>query len=210
MTFPSATLPLNTSVCSLSINNVTTTVGCGLTGYTFTVTTNSSSINGGDTFSLSFSNIRNPLSFASLSGFSSTSRSSNNLYLYSSGSSTNSLQNTIPTKFKNITYQYSPQQLNQPVSLRINFQLSQSTLMPAYLLISIDTYFSVATLACSSFINFVGNCTPVSSNTLKVAGSFNNSVMGISISGFSSKVTVGASSTFSSLASFDSSEGKID
>jgi hypothetical protein len=174
------------------------------------VTSISSIITGGTTFNIVFSTIRNPFSFANLTGISTLTKSANTLYSYSTSTTTNGLQNNVPTSFANITYQYSPQQLNQSVVLQVSFQLSQYTLMPAYFLLSIDTYFSVSSLTCSSFINFIGSCTPISSNTLKIAGTFNNSVMGLTVGGFSSQLTAPSSTTYTTLASFDSNNGKID
>jgi len=210
VTFPTAAPPQNSSLCNFIYQGTTTPVGCTLSGYTFTLTTNSTVVTSGDTFSFSFTNIRNPLSFTALSGISTLTKTANGLYSYSSGSCTNNLQNTVPTSFKNINYQYSPRQLNQSITLQLNFQLSQYTLMPSYILLSIDTYFTVGTLSCGSFVNFVATCSSVSSNTIKISGSFNNSVMGITISGFSSQLTTPATSTYTTLASFDSSDGKID
>lgn len=65
-------------------------------------------------------------------------------------------------------------------------------------------------LSCSSFIDFSASCTSISSNSLKVSGSFNNSVMGFTVTGFTSPSFVPPSTTYTVLNSFDSSGFKID
>jgi len=174
------------------------------------VTSIASAIAAGTSFSLTLTNIRNPYSFTSVTGFSATTKTANNLYLYSTGTSSTSLQNTVATPFTSISYSYSPRQFNASVSLQLSFELSQYSLMPTYLLLSIDTYFTVGTLSCSSFMNFIGTCSNVSSNTIRIDGTFNNSVMGLAVSGFNSPNAAPSGSTYTTLASFDSSAGKID
>lgn len=136
-----------------------TSVACSLTGNTFKVISFSNIIPAGIPFSLSFTNIRNPYSFAPLTGFQATSKTSNDAHFYSRGPNTNILSNTIPTAFNMISYTYAPQQLSSALSLTIIFQLSQFIVMPQYLLISIDPYFTVGTLSCNSFVDFSGFCT---------------------------------------------------
>lgn len=82
--------------------------------------------------------------------------------------------------------------------------------MPTYLLLSVDTYFTVSTLTCSAFANFVGTCSNVSTHTLRIDGTFNNSVMGLTVGGFSSPNAAPSGSTYTTLASFDVTAGKID
>lgn len=95
--FPSSLLPQATSTCSISYQNVTTIVACGLTGSTFKVFGINTVILAGTSFSIIFTNVRNALSFNPISGFTVTTKTANNLYFYSSGSSTNSISNTIPS-----------------------------------------------------------------------------------------------------------------
>lgn len=210
VTFPANAVPQSNSTCSMTYNSATQIVGCTLSSSTFTVTSISSIIAAGTTFSISFTNIRNPLSFTALSGFSVATKSANSLYDYSTGTSSSSLQNTVATSFSNISYTYSPRQLNQPIDLELTFQLSQYTLLPSYILLSIDTYFVEGTLSCGSFINFIGSCLNISTNTVKITGTFNNSVMGLTLSGFSSQSTPPTGTTYTTLASFDATDGKID
>ena len=82
--------------------------------------------------------------------------------------------------------------------------------MPSYILVTIDPYFVIGTLTATSFANNFTSWSPISSNTLKVVGPFNNSVVGIGISGFTSKTTAPSTATYTTFASFDSSDGKID
>lgn len=214
VTFPSSLQPQASSLCTLNYAGNSTGVACGYTASTntFKVVSISNNIAGGTTFSITFSNVRNALSFAPVSGFSAITKSSLDLYFYSSGSSTNAVSNSIPTPFASITYQYLPAQLAANVSLQLTFQLSQYTLMPGSLLISIDSYFTANNLSCSSFVDFLGNCSVVAStsNTLRISGSFNSSVMGLTISGFSSPSTVPSAASFTTVASFDAAGHKID
>lgn len=106
--FPSSLLPQPSSTCSINYLG-TTTVACGFISNTFRVFSITTAIAGGATFSITFTNIRNALSFAPVSGFQVTTKSSGDLYFYSSSSSTNSVSNSIPTQFAALTYQYSPQ-----------------------------------------------------------------------------------------------------
>lgn len=119
--FPSSAVPQPNSTCSMLYNSVTSAVICSLTGSTFTVTSIPSVISAGSTFALSFTNIRNPYSFTTLPPISTTSRSANNLYLYSTGPTTNTLQTTTATAFKSISYTYSPRILNSAVDLVVSF-----------------------------------------------------------------------------------------
>lgn len=212
--FPSSLLPQATSICSLTYVGVTTVVACGFTAATntFKVVSLNSTIAAGTSFSLTFTNVRNALSFAPVFGFTTTTKTALDLYFYSSGSSTNSVTNSVPTQFASISYQYLPAQLNTAVSLQVSFQLSQYTLMPASLLISIDPYFTGGNLSCSSFVDFVGSCSAVSSttNTLRITGSFNNSVMGLTVSGFKSPTNSPSTASYTTLGSFDSLGYKID
>lgn len=210
VTFPSATQVQNNSACSISYNGATSNVSFTSSGNVLTITTPNYIINAGDLFTLIFTNIRNPLSFTTLTNIITTTYTSTGLYSYSSGATTNNMSNTISTTFKNISYTYSPRQLNQSINLQVYFTFSQFTLMPSYILISIDPYFTIGTLAFTSFANNFTNWTIVSSNTLKVTGSFNNSVVGIGISGFSSPTTAPSTATHTTFASFDSNDGKID
>jgi hypothetical protein len=210
VTFPARVQPNTNSTCSLTYNSATSTVACSLSGQIFTVTSIPSAIAGGTPFSLAFTNIRNPYSFTSLTGFASVTKTANNLYIYSSGTSPTILQNTVATPFTSITYSYSPRQFGTTVTLQLSFEFSQYTVIPSYLLLSVDTYFTVGVLTCSSFLNFIGTCSNVSSNTIRIDGTFNNSVMGLTVGGFSSPNAAPSGSTFTTLASFDSSAGKID
>lgn len=164
----------------------------------------------GTSFTITFTNIRNALSFSPISGFVVTTKTSTNLYSYSSGTSTGSVSNSIPSQFTTLSYLYTPQQLNASVALQLTFQFSQYLLMPGYIQVSIDGYFSVNALTCSAFIDFAGNCTAISSNTIRITGSFNNSVMGFTIGGFSSQSYVPPTTTYSVLNTFDASGFKID
>ena len=145
-----------------------------------------------------------------MGGFTITTKTFNDLYFYSTGSTTNTLSNNIATSFTTLTGTYTPRELNTAISLQLNFQFSTNNLLPTYLLLSIDSYFNVGTLSCTSFLNFVGNCSSISSNTLRIDGSFNNSVMGMTIDGFTSTTSAPTGTTFTTLASFDASDGKID
>lgn len=209
--FPSSLQPQASSGCSITYTT-TDSVACGFTAgtNTFKVVSIATTILGGMTFSITFTNIRNALSFAPVSGFTVTTKSSLDLYFYSSSVSTNSVSNTIPTQFSSITYQYSPQQLSTSVSLQVTFQLSQYILIPASLQISIDTYFTATNLSCSAFIDFIGTCTILTANTIRVAGSFNNSVMGLTVTGFSSPNVIPPTLTYTTLNTFDAAGFKID
>ena len=169
-----------------------------------------SAIVAGTNFVLTFTNIRNPLSFAPLSGFSATTKTSNDVYFYSSSSSTNTLSNNVPTDFASLSHTYSPQQLDTAITLQLTFTLSQSTLMPGHLQITIDPYFTAGALTCSAFVDFTGSCSVLANDTLRVDGSFNNSVMGLTVEGFSAPTTAPSTSTFAAINSFDSSGFKID
>jgi hypothetical protein len=211
VTFPSTLLPSSlTSTCSITYQGISTTVPCGITGNTFKIYSIASSIAGGTSFSITFTNIRNALSASPINGFSATTKTATDLYYYSSGSSLNSISNTIPSQFTSLSYLYTPQQLNSSMSLQLTFQLSQYSLMPGYLQISIDSYFTVTSLSCISFIDFAGNCSSISTNTIKVTGNFNDSVMGLTVTGFSSPNSVPSTTTYSVLNTFDSSGYKID
>ena len=210
--FPASLLPQVSSACSMTYAGATSNIACVFVAgtNTFRVISLPASIAAGTAFSITFNNVRNALSFAPISGFVATTKTANDLYFYSSSSSTNSVSNTVPTQFAALNYQYSPQQLNTAVSLQVTFQLSQYTLMPASLQISIDTYFSATNLTCSAFIDFAATCTSLSANTLRITGSFNNSVMGFTVSGFASPSTAPATASFSTLNSFDAGGFKID
>ena len=82
--------------------------------------------------------------------------------------------------------------------------------MPSYLLITIDPYFSIVSPNATSFANNFSSWSAVSSNTLKVIGPFNSSVVGIGVSGYNSQTSPPSSATYTTVASFDSSDGKID
>jgi hypothetical protein len=99
----------------------TNPVACGLTGNSFKVITINTLIPSGVSFSLQFTNIRNPLSFAPLNNIQVTSKTPNDIYLYSRSFSTNSLANLIPTQFNSISYTYAPQQLDSSLSLTLRF-----------------------------------------------------------------------------------------
>ena len=201
---------LSTSTCSMTYIGVTTNVACGLISNVFKVISIGSIITAGTSFSLTFTNIRNPLSFGPLSGIQVSTKTFNDVYLYSRSMNTNALSNTIPTTFSAISYTYAPQQLESTLSLSITFQLSQVTIMPGHLLISIDPYFVVSTLSCGSFVDFTGSCTNEINNTIKVSGTFNNSVMGLTISGFRTPTAPPSVLTYSTIGSFDSNSHKID
>ena len=130
---------------------------------------------------VTFTNIRNPLSLAPLTGFNATTKTSNDIYFYSSSSSTNTLSNTAPSDFADVTYTYSPQQLDTAITLQLTFTLSQTTLMPGHLQITIDPYFVAGTLTCSAFVDFTGSCSVLANDTIRVDGTFNNSVMGLTV-----------------------------
>jgi hypothetical protein len=210
--FPSSLLPQASSQCSMTYSGSNSTAACGFTSgtNTFKVINSAGVIIGGTTFSVTFTNVRNALSFAPIYGFQVTTKTALNLYFYSSSMSTNNISNTIPTQFSALTYQYSPQQLSTSISLQVNFQLSQYTLMPGSLQISIDSYFTVSNLSCTSFNDFLATCSYVTSNTLRITGTFNNSVMGFTVSGFSSPATPPSTVTYTTFASFDPSGAKID
>lgn len=210
VTFPADVSPQSNSTCSMVYNSATTNVVCPLVGRTYTVTSIGGVIAGGALFSISFSDIRNPYSTSELSGVSATTQTSTGQYLYSSGAMTNSLKNNAATSFTTISYNYSPKELQAAINLQLSFELSEYVLMPSYLLLSIDSYFDVTTLSCSSFINFIGSCANISSKTIQISGTFNNSVMGLTVSGFSSKISLPTGSTYTTLISFDSSGGIID
>jgi hypothetical protein len=110
-----------TSACSITYQGSTTGVACGLTGSTFKIISLNSQIIGGTSFSITFTNVRNALSFSTISPFVTTTKSSTDLYFYSSSSSNNNIENTIPSAFKSLTYQYSPQELNTEVTLKLTF-----------------------------------------------------------------------------------------
>jgi len=109
VTFPSSLVPYSNSSCSITYMNITSVVTCGLTNYTFKIVSLSSSIIGGNIFSITFTNIKNPLSYSPLTGFLVASRTATNAYAYSSSTSTNSLSDSVPSLFKSVTYLYSPQ-----------------------------------------------------------------------------------------------------
>lgn len=200
----------NNSACSISYNGAISSVSFTSNGNVFSITTPSFTIAAGDLFTLIFTNIRNPLSFSALTNIVTTTWTSTGLYNYSSGSTTNSMSNTAATSFKNISYAYSPRQLNQSINLQIYFTFSQFTLMPSYILLSIDPYFTTVNLAVSSLANNITSWSVISSNTIKVIGPFNNSVVGVGVSGFASLTTPPSTATHTTVASFDSSDGKID
>jgi hypothetical protein len=81
--------------------------------------------------------------------------------------------------------------------------------MPSYFQISIDSYFTIGTLSCSSS-SYTANCTLISANTLRVAGTFNDSIVRLTIAGFFSPTTAPTTTTYSILNSFDSLGFKID
>lgn len=211
VTFPTNAVPQANSSCSLT-DGSNIPVACGVTNGTFKIVSIGSSIPGGTPFQLTFTNIRNPLSFSPLSGFSASTRTFNDAYFYSSSSSTNSLSTNTPSLFKAVSYLYSPQELTSAVALQLTFELSQYTIMPSYLQFTLDSYFIVTNLSCSAFIDFVGSCSllPATTNTLKITGSFNSSVMGVTIVGFSSTTSAPVSATFSTLNSFEAGGFKID
>jgi hypothetical protein len=82
--------------------------------------------------------------------------------------------------------------------------------MPSYILISIDPYFFIGNLSANSFANNFSSWSIFSTNTLKIIGPFNNSVVGIGLSGFSSRIAPPSTVTYTTLASFDSNDGQID
>jgi hypothetical protein len=211
VTFPANAVPQSNSSCSLS-DGTSNPVACGVTNGIFKIVSIGSAIPGGTPFQLTFTNIRNPLSFSTLSGFSASTKTSSDAYFYSSSSSTNSLSTSTPSLFKTVSYLYSPQELTSTVTLELTFELSQYTLMPSYLQFTLDSYFIVTSLSCSAFIDFVGACSllPTITNTLKITGAFNSSVMGVTIVGFSSTTSSPVSATFSTLNSFEAGGFKID
>jgi hypothetical protein len=82
--------------------------------------------------------------------------------------------------------------------------------MPGYLQVTIDSYFDISTLSCSAFVDFTGSCAFVASQTIKISGNFNSSVMGLTITGFNSKTVVPPTATYTVVNSFDASDFKID
>jgi len=200
----------NNSACSISYIGVTSNVSFTASGDVFSITIPNYTIAGGDLFTLIFTNIRNPLSFTPLTNIITTTWTSTGQYNYSSGSTTNNMSNTIATKFKNVSYTYSPKQLNQSINLQVYFTFSQFSLMPSYILISIDPYFQISNLSANSVANNFSGWSIVSTSTLKIMGPFNNSVVGIGISGFSSKIAPPTTVTYTTITSFDSSDGQID
>ena len=200
----------NNSVCSINYNGAASNVLFSSSGNVFSITTPSYTIAAGDLLTLIFTNIRNPLSFTALTNIITTTWTSTGLYNYSSGSTTNNMSNTVATTFKNVSYTYSPRQLNQSINLQIYFTFSQFALTPSYILISIDPYFIIGNLSANSFANNFSNWSIVSTKTLKIMGPFNNSVVGIGVSGFTSRVAPPSTTTYTTLASFDSSDGQID
>lgn len=154
--------------------------------------------------------IRNPLSFAPLGAFALTSKSSGGAYFFSTGGSTNSLNNTSPSRFASVGYKFSPAQLNASLSLQLTLSFSQAMLLPAYLQISIAPFFIVDTLSCNTYIDFVGSCTVLVNNTLKVSGNFSSAVMGVTVTGFSSPNSLPSANLFTVVNSFDGNANKID
>ena len=97
VTLPTDILAQSSSTCSMTYLTTTTSVACGFSNNTFKVITFSETVPAGIQFSLTFTNIRNPYSFAPLNGFQATTKTSNDAFFYSRGSNTNFLSNTIPT-----------------------------------------------------------------------------------------------------------------
>jgi hypothetical protein len=121
VTFPSSLVAYSNSSCLMTYLGSTSAVTCGMTNNTFKIVSLSTTITGDSIFSITFTNIRNPLSYSPLSGFLVTSKTATNAFFYSSSNSTNSVANSVPSLFKTVTYLYSPQQLSTAVVLILTF-----------------------------------------------------------------------------------------
>lgn len=82
--------------------------------------------------------------------------------------------------------------------------------MPSYLQVTIDPYFKISSLSCIAFVDFTGSCNALANNTIRVSGSFNSSVMGFTIQGFSSPTSTPSTNTYTVLNSFALGGYKID
>lgn len=97
------------------------------------------------------------------------------------------------------------------MSLQLQFTVSQSLLLPMSMQVTLPSYFIVdTTLSCNTFVDFVGTCASISSNTIRVNGTFTSSVMGFTVSGFRSSNYVSPTSIYTIVNTFDSNFMKID
>lgn len=80
--------------------------------------------------------------------------------------------------------------------------------MPNELRLTFANSFSIQTISCNSFIDFIGTCAPLTSNTFSVTGTFTAAQMSFSVTGFTSPFT--SPTDYSSVVTFDSAGYKLD
>lgn len=80
--------------------------------------------------------------------------------------------------------------------------------MPTKLKLTLANSFIIGTLSCNSFVDFVGSCTVVSTNTIEVVGNLTNALMSFSVTGF--VAPSGVVTDYSTVLTLDSNNYKMD
>ncbi len=156
------------------------------------------------------SNVRNPTSFRPPGDFFIRTFTSGQTYKYAEGKTSNKLNNTVESSFRQVSGLYTPGQLDTATTLTVSFQPAFQA--PGYIQVSIPQYFGVTgSLSCSQVANFNGICTSITSNTIRVAGTFtSNGVTTFQVTGFTSTIRPPTSVEYVLLASFTADDFPLD
>lgn len=152
--------------CSISAP-LTASLNCTYSSPAIVVVLPSTPISANTPFSVSITNIRNPPSYAPLGTFLfTTALPTPSTYTYSNSTHNSLLTNTISTPFSSLSASFSPAMYGSPTSLKLSFQPSSSNALPSSLRITFAMTFTINTLTCNSFVNFIGTCSVLYNHTL--------------------------------------------
>ena len=167
------------------------TLACTYSSPTFTITLPSTPISANSAFTITITNIRNPPSYSPLGAiFITTGLPSPSSYLYSSATYTSTLTNSISTPFSTLSSIFTPGIYGTPISLKLSFQPSSANSLPLTPRITSANSFTINTVSCNSFVNFIGSCSMLYNNTLQVTCSnVSYALMSFSITGITSTLS---------------------
>lgn len=120
---------------------------------------------------------------------------------YSLQTVSNSLTNSVPSAFGSISYNFSPAAYLNGETLTLTITPS-TFIAPTYYIVSLAPSFTPVSLACNSFVGFIGICAMASSSSssLNISGMAGTSQISFSITGFTSPGS--APADYTTVASF--------
>lgn len=200
-----------TSTCSLSAPSTNSSLICSFNSSSeIQITLPAASISANTTITFTISDIRNPTSYLTPGDFSIVIKTSDSLYNFASGSTTNKLTNSVPSSFLVISGTFSSYFLGDSISIALSIQPFARA--PSSLIITFPTYFLVpSSLSCSGFSGFTGgSCSSTATRTINLTGTFTLVQFNLTVSGFQLPNSVPASTPYITVNSYDSNGLLID